>query len=31
MNDTALIVVLLLTGLLCFRLFFRCTKWFENI
>ena len=31
MNDTVLIALLLLTGLVCFWLFFRCTNWFEKI
>ena len=29
--DTLIILFLMATGLLCFWLFFRCTKWFENI
>lgn len=31
MSDIAIIVLLVLTGLLCFWLFFRCTNWFEKI
>jgi hypothetical protein len=29
--DFLIILFLLATGLLCFGLFFRFTKWFENI
>lgn len=29
--DTLIILFLLAIGLLCFWLFFRATKWFENI
>lgn len=29
--DTLIILFLLAVGLLGFWLFFRCTKWFENI
>lgn len=29
--DITTIFFLLAVGLLCFWLFFRCTKWFENI
>lgn len=31
MSDTATILLLLGTGLLCFALFYRSTNWFEKI
>ena len=31
MSDTLIILLLLATGLLSFWLFFKATKWFENI